>query len=187
MVRPSLSKHRGVGVLRRGQCGLTRADDCQTPRLSAGVRGRCHAVGHSPLRLLSRAGTGLGIVQNGEFLKVIRDHDLSEATCDGDHVRPGGCPEILLVGIAGRLVSSGVERDAQLTYESDLFLCPQTDAEVSLGLVRVAEVIPERVEDVVQVLEHRGVEPDWPEPRRRVRREPGSSLCGGRLHSRGRA
>lgn len=122
-------------------------------------------LGTHPLRLLSRAGAELGIVQSGEFPEVIRDHDLSEAPCDGDHVRPGGRPEILLVGIDGRLVSSGVERDTQLTHESDLFLCPQTDAEVPFRLVRVAEVIEQRVKDVVQVLEHRRVEPYVPLPR----------------------
>lgn len=45
-------------------------------------------------------------------------------------------------------------------------MSPQADAKLSLGLVRVAEVIEERVEDVVQVLERRKVEPYVPLSRR---------------------
>jgi hypothetical protein len=40
-----------------------------------------------------------------------------------------------------------------LGASDDLFLGPQTGAQVALGVVGVAEVVEERVEDVVQVLE----------------------------------
>ncbi|KUO03642.1 hypothetical protein AQJ67_15070 [Streptomyces caeruleatus] len=60
----------------------------------------------------------------------------------------------------GCLGRRGVECDAQLTHESDLFLSSQTDSEPSLWLVGVAEVIKERVKDVVHVLERQRVKPD---------------------------
>lgn len=53
----------------------------KSPCSSAPVRLRCHAVGHSTVRLT--LSVRAQIVQRSEFLQVVRDHDLSEATGDG--------------------------------------------------------------------------------------------------------
>lgn len=66
--------------------------------------------------LVSAPVSLMGGVQSGEFFQIVRDHDLGEAPCDGDHVLPGECLWILRVGTARRLGSSGVERDTPLTH-----------------------------------------------------------------------
>src|SRR4051794_894068 len=77
----------------------------------------------------------------------------------GSPARSWGGPLALLLRLSKQRVTLNIERDAQLPHESDFFLTSQTDAEVSLGLVGAAEVIEERVKDVVHVLEHRRVKP----------------------------
>ncbi|MFD3734966.1 hypothetical protein [Streptomyces sp. NPDC058632] len=67
-----------------------------------------------------------------------------------DHARAARCSSSVSSGAsAGRRVECGTE----LPRESDLFLGPRTGAEAALGVVGIAEVVEERMEDAVQVLE----------------------------------
>lgn len=92
-------------------------------------------------------------MQCNELAQVVRNHNLRETAGHRHNLRPGRRLQVLLIGVVRGLGVCGVEGGAQLTHKCDFFVGPQTDTEVLLWLVGVAEVIEEHVKDMVQVLE----------------------------------
>lgn len=82
------------------------------------------------LSLTMSVSSHLGVVETSEFLQVVRDHDLNEATGDGYDFWPRRCLQILRAAVVGRLGRGCLESDAELAHENDFFSSSQTDAEV---------------------------------------------------------